>query len=355
MGGHSSPIPQIFLLKPLQPPVLTQPSRQNQTTCPHGFWPKPLTLVHSTAIPYPSPLPITPITFPVQQYTKTRAPSMVRLCTRPNGGLGLSVRLPTLTGITSQDKEKEEGLYKREENKSKKKISRDIAMGCLTVGTVDPGLVLVSESVVLDWVEVVVLRTGVQGSSNTAKAELVAKTRRTSFCSPAPAPAPVKAVELSCVTCGWCPFSPITVSHYGNVYRDNNFRGPGTLPVKPIPEVQRTKVHPSCSQSTAPVQSSVGPEHQSQLSFEPIDVPVLGKSLHFLIFSQLAWTLELAGSINSNTMGMQKDISVKVGCISLARDFVVVDFEPETPSPFNSRRLLLKKPGLCLIDVKRVN
>ncbi|GJV84991.1 reverse transcriptase domain-containing protein [Tanacetum coccineum] len=132
--------------------------------------------------------------------------------------------------------------------------------------------------------------------------------------APAPAPAPVKAVELSCVTCGGAHSPPkYCPANHGNVYRDtflnsqlnnakNNLIGDitltqtgsnfnqngavGTLPgntvtnpredlkgittrsgvayqgppiptssvVKPIPEVTKDQVHPSCSQSTAPVQ-----------------------------------------------------------------------------------------------------
>ncbi|GKG56857.1 hypothetical protein Tco_0582208, partial [Tanacetum coccineum] len=58
---------------------------------------------------------ITP--FPVKTHNPS-TPMNGEMKRRPNQGLGLSVRLPTLTGITSQDKEKEEGLYKREENKT---------------------------------------------------------------------------------------------------------------------------------------------------------------------------------------------------------------------------------------------
>ncbi|GJW08072.1 reverse transcriptase domain-containing protein [Tanacetum coccineum] len=99
--------------------------------------------------------------------------------------------------------------------------------------------------------------------------------------APAPAPAPVKAVELICVTSAAANYnqassifrssngfkSILTIQHY--------FRVSGTLPVvKPIPEVTKDQVHPSCSQSTAPVQPPVGPEPITTPVLEPIVAPV---------------------------------------------------------------------------------
>ncbi|GJS56008.1 hypothetical protein Tco_0629370 [Tanacetum coccineum] len=44
---------------------------------------------------------------------------------------------------------------------------------------------------------------------------------------------------------------------------------------KPIPEVTKDQVHPSCSQSTAPVQPPVGPEPITTPVFEPIVAPIV--------------------------------------------------------------------------------
>ncbi|GJR29327.1 hypothetical protein Tco_1105559 [Tanacetum coccineum] len=54
------------------------------------------------------------------------------------------------------------------------------------------------------------------------------------------------------------------------------YRGPPipTLLVKPIPEVTKDQVHPSCSQSTAPVQPPVGPEPITTPVVEPVVAPV---------------------------------------------------------------------------------
>ncbi|GJS31514.1 reverse transcriptase domain-containing protein [Tanacetum coccineum] len=50
---------------------------------------------------------------------------------------------------------------------------------------------------------------------------------------------------------------------------------PTSSVVKPIPEVTKDQVHPSCSQSTAPVQPPVGPEPITTPVFEPIVAPVV--------------------------------------------------------------------------------
>ncbi|GJS43846.1 putative reverse transcriptase domain-containing protein [Tanacetum coccineum] len=49
---------------------------------------------------------------------------------------------------------------------------------------------------------------------------------------------------------------------------------PTSSVVKPIPEVTKDQVHPSCSQSTAPVQPPVGPEPITTPVLEPIVAPV---------------------------------------------------------------------------------
>nr|GFA99925.1 reverse transcriptase domain-containing protein [Tanacetum cinerariifolium] len=53
-------------------------------------------------------------------------------------------------------------------------------------------------------------------------------------------------------------------------------------------------------------------------------------------------TLELADRLVSKPIGIAKYVSVKVGMFHFPADFVVVDFEPDPPSPFNSREVLPK-------------
>ncbi|GJR65895.1 hypothetical protein Tco_0011960 [Tanacetum coccineum] len=60
-----------------------------------------------------------------------------------------------------------------------------------------------------------------------------------------------------------------------NMQNNLQNQGSGTPVVKPIPEVTKDQVHPSCSQSTAPVQPPVGPEPITTPVFEPIVAPVV--------------------------------------------------------------------------------
>nr|GFD24796.1 reverse transcriptase domain-containing protein [Tanacetum cinerariifolium] len=53
-------------------------------------------------------------------------------------------------------------------------------------------------------------------------------------------------------------------------------------------------------------------------------------------------TLELADRSVSKPIGIAKDVSFKVGVLYFPADFVVVDFEPDPPSPLNSREVLFK-------------
>nr|GFA15498.1 reverse transcriptase domain-containing protein [Tanacetum cinerariifolium] len=53
-------------------------------------------------------------------------------------------------------------------------------------------------------------------------------------------------------------------------------------------------------------------------------------------------TLELADRSVSKPIGIVKDVSFKVGVFQFPADFVDVDFEPDPPSPLNSREVFLK-------------
>nr|GEU89668.1 reverse transcriptase domain-containing protein [Tanacetum cinerariifolium] len=53
-------------------------------------------------------------------------------------------------------------------------------------------------------------------------------------------------------------------------------------------------------------------------------------------------TLELADRSVSKPIGISKDVLVKVGVFHFPSDFVVVDFEPDPPSPLNSGEVFLK-------------
>nr|GFA73640.1 reverse transcriptase domain-containing protein [Tanacetum cinerariifolium] len=66
------------------------------------------------------------------------------------------------------------------------------------------------------------------------------------------------------------------------------------------------------------------------------------KELALLELTPTCMTLELADRLVSKPIGIAKDVSVKVGMFHFPADFVVIDFESDPPSPFNSREVLLK-------------
>nr|GFA73155.1 reverse transcriptase domain-containing protein [Tanacetum cinerariifolium] len=61
------------------------------------------------------------------------------------------------------------------------------------------------------------------------------------------------------------------------------------------------------------------------------------KELALLELTPTCMTLELADRSVSKLIGIAKDVSVKVGMFHFPANFVVVDFEPDPPSPFNSQ------------------
>ncbi|GJX34295.1 hypothetical protein Tco_0245852 [Tanacetum coccineum] len=126
---------------------------------------------------------------------------------------------------------------------------------------------------------------------------------------------------------------------------------PTSSVVKPIPEVTKDQVHPSCSQSTAPVQPPVGPEPITTPVLEPIVAPVvapvpntkptvslpypsrrdneksLGKSFQLPDLTPTCMTLETCGCDQFlNQWNCKGQISVKVGVFSLSppADFVPI-------------------------------
>nr|GFC49624.1 reverse transcriptase domain-containing protein [Tanacetum cinerariifolium] len=75
------------------------------------------------------------------------------------------------------------------------------------------------------------------------------------------------------------------------------------------------------------------------LLFEEADA-FLGLSLREL--TPTCMTLKLVDRSVSKPIGISKDDSVKVGVFHFPVDFVVVDFNPDPPSPLNSREVFLK-------------
>ncbi|GJU34701.1 reverse transcriptase domain-containing protein [Tanacetum coccineum] len=228
---------------------------------------------------------------------------------------------------------------------------------------------------------------------------VVAKTRRTKLLLPAPCSLSKQLTNL-CYYLWWCPFSSEQSSHQatfiGTTFlsmchkplqlittKDHYQSGvayqgppiPTSSVVKPIPEVTKDQVHPSCSQSTAPVQPPVGPEPITTPVFEPIVAPVVAPVPNTKPSVSLPYpsrrdikepllksftpdptanllTLELADRSISKPMGIAKDISVKVSVFHFPADFVVVDFEPDPRVPLILGRCFLKT-SRALIDVHK--
>nr|GEX07070.1 reverse transcriptase domain-containing protein [Tanacetum cinerariifolium] len=94
---------------------------------------------------------------------------------------------------------------------------------------------------------------------------------------------------------------------------------------------------------------------------ECLALPDLGASINLMPLSvweglslpkltPTCMTLELADCSVSKTIGIAKDVSVKVGVFHFPADFVVIDFEPDPPSPLNSWEVCEAKTVKSSID-----
>nr|GEU59225.1 reverse transcriptase domain-containing protein [Tanacetum cinerariifolium] len=161
--------------------------------------------------------------------------------------------------------------------------------------------------------------------------------------APAPAssstPAPVKAVEPNCFTCGGSgtlPSNTVTnpkedlkgiITRSGVAYQGPTIPTPSKV-AKQRTEVTKDQVQTPSSQSTAPVQPPVIQFETQTLTSEPVVAPV-DRSV-------------------SKPVGIAKDVSVKVGVFHFPADFVVVDFKPD---PRTDRSLIDVHKGeltLCI-------
>nr|GEU41212.1 reverse transcriptase domain-containing protein [Tanacetum cinerariifolium] len=219
-------------------------------------------------------------------------------------------------------------------------------------------------------------------SKDMVRALLLDKKTQSSAPALSFTPAPVKAVEPNCVTCGGSgtlPSNTITnpkedlkgiTTRSGVAYQGPTIPTPSKV-VKQGTEVTKDQVQTPSSQSTAPVQPPVvQSETQAPIS-EPVvaivsaPMPNLKPSIPYpsrrdnerrrLLLSKLTptcMTLELADRSVSKPIGIAKDVSVKVGLFHFPADFVVVDFEPDPRVPLILRRCFLKT-GRALIDVHK--
>nr|GEY98792.1 reverse transcriptase domain-containing protein [Tanacetum cinerariifolium] len=114
------------------------------------------------------------------------------------------------------------------------------------------------------------------------RALILDKKNQSSASTSSSTPAPVKAVEPNCVTCGGTHSYQNYLATSGNVYRDNiqdvAYQGP-TIPtppkvVKQGTEVTKDQVQTPRSQSTAPVQPLVPQSETPTPILEPVVAPV---------------------------------------------------------------------------------
>ncbi|GJS44248.1 reverse transcriptase domain-containing protein [Tanacetum coccineum] len=129
---------------------------------------------------------------------------------------------------------------------------------------------------------------------------------------------------------------------------------PTSSVVKPIPEVTKDQVHPSCSQSTAPVQPPVGPEPITTPVLEPILLLVIWEKLSLPDLTPTCMTLELADRSISKPMGIAKDISVKVGGDILILE-AILNSEPPLPPPSQGTYLPEVRTELKVCETNTAN
>nr|GEW61806.1 reverse transcriptase domain-containing protein [Tanacetum cinerariifolium] len=246
------------------------------------------------------------------------------------------------------------------------------------------------------------------------RALLLDKKNQSSALAPSLTPAPVKAVELNCVTCSGTHSYQNCPATCGNVYRDNiqerdnerrrdqangqiekfykifkdmsfeiSFTDALTLMPKfastlkalignkeKLSEMARTPMNEHCSAvilNKLPIKLGDPGKFLIPCEFPGMDECLassdLGASINLMplfVWEGLSlpkltptcMTLELADRSVFKSIGIAKDVSVKVGVFHFPADFVVVDFEPDPRVPLILGRCFLKT-GRALIDVHK--
>nr|GEV54001.1 DNA-directed DNA polymerase [Tanacetum cinerariifolium] len=214
------------------------------------------------------------------------------------------------------------------------------------------------------------------------RASLLDKKNQSSAPALSSTPAPVKAVEPNCVTCGGSgtlPSNTITnpkedlkgiTTRSGVAYQGSTISTPSKV-VKQGTDVTKDQVQTPISQSTAPIQPPVAQSETQTAVFEPVVAPVSAsmpnvkssitypsrrnnerRPLSLPELTPTCMTLELVDRSVSKPIGITKDVSFKVGMFHFPADFVVVDFNPDLRVPLILGRCFLKT-GRALIDVHK--
>nr|GEV25220.1 reverse transcriptase domain-containing protein [Tanacetum cinerariifolium] len=218
-----------------------------------------------------------------------------------------------------------------------------------------------------------------QSRAKAVIAKSIASRQEKPILTPAqsPTPAPVKAVEPNCVTCGGAHSYQNCPATSGNDYRDNiqeyvsqaaasnyNQGNTGFRPqivanqIRPLgfPPIQN-------NQNNFNWRNNFNQNHGGNFNQSNFNQADLGASINLMPLSvweglslpeltPTCMTLELADRSVSKPIGIAKDVSVKVGVFYFPADFVVVDFEPDPQVPLILGRCFLKT-GRALIDVHK--
>nr|GEW47074.1 reverse transcriptase domain-containing protein [Tanacetum cinerariifolium] len=249
-------------------------------------------------------------------------------------------------------------------------------------------------------------------SKDMVRALLLDKKNQYSAQTPSSTPAPIKAIEPNCVTCGGLGTLPGTTvtnpkedlkgitTRSGVAYQGPTIPTPSKV-VKQGTEVTKDQMKTSNSQSTTPVQPTVTQSESETPVSEPVVAPVsapmpnLKPSIpyplrrdnerrrdqaneqiekFYEIFKAMlqnkvnrgqrrstvvnrAQTCRKPSNLSGNQteskpVGIAKDVKFKVGVFHFPADFVVVDFEPDPRVPLILGRCFLKT-SRALIDVHK--
>nr|GFA75297.1 reverse transcriptase domain-containing protein [Tanacetum cinerariifolium] len=194
------------------------------------------------------------------------------------------------------------------------------------------------------------------------RALLLDKKNQSSAPASSSTPAPVKAVEPNCVTCGGSGTLP------GNTITNpkENLKALNGNKEK-LSEMARTPMNEHCSAvilNKLPIKLGDPSKFLIPYEFLGMDeclaLADLGASINLmplfvweglslLELTLTCMTLELVDRLVFKPIGIAKDVSVKVGVFHFLADFVVVDFEPDPRVPLILESCFLKT-GRALID-----
>nr|GEV09748.1 reverse transcriptase domain-containing protein [Tanacetum cinerariifolium] len=155
-------------------------------------------------------------------------------------------------------------------------------------------------------------------------------------------PAPVKAVEESCVTYGGAHSYRNFPATDGNVYRDNIQEFVSQAFAVNYNQ-GNTNYRPPMIMAECLAQEDLG----ASINLIPFSI---WKRLAFPDLTPMCMTLELADRLISYPVRVAEDVYVKVGSFHFPTDFVVVDFDDDPPIPLIMGRSFLKT-GRAQIDV----